>query len=86
VSTLWDLVPARDALVKRQRREAEEQFSRLTGPCPNCGAPAEVDMIDVSTHAGDLSFLPGLARCAWRCYDRDPEGYIEAVRALAVRA
>lgn len=68
----WSVREAKRAL-------AQAKANAEAGPCPNCGASADVDLIDVGTSWGDFGFLPGAADCSARCYDTDPEGYLRAV-------
>lgn len=76
----WDRFDALNALVTAARNAAQRKASDEIGPCPNCGAVAEVEMIDVTDYDG-VKFLPGLARCSARCYEREPEKYLAALQA-----
>jgi|GEM_PF-6519066 len=66
------------------RDAAEVAFHRALDlpPCPNCGGPSETDVLNV-TRCGDAMprFVAGhTIRCARRCWDADPVGYlVEAV-------
>lgn len=81
----WDDRGARRVLAemksKPKRTLAQAEANAQAGPCPNCGAPAEVDLIDVSTRVDELFFVPGVANCSARCYEADPEAYLRAVNA-----
>lgn len=73
--TFWDDKEARREL--ERRRLAEE-----VGPCPHCGAEAEIDLIDVtSLHDPYPMYVPGepSAKCSARCWEDDPEGYLAAL-------
>lgn len=48
--------------------------------CPNCGAKADVELIDVRQVGQPTEFLPGLFTCSASCFDEDPDAYLEAIR------
>lgn len=75
----WDTRDAEETIVEHERHRAAVEAAELAGPCPHCGAPAEVDMLDVSSMS-KRAYVPGQVRCSARCWERNPEGYITAVR------
>jgi hypothetical protein len=75
VSVWWSSTDYREASAAVERAK----INRDVGPCPFCGAAADIDMIDVSTAAG-TSFIPGEVRCSAQCWRNDPEGYVAAVK------
>lgn len=55
-------------------RAQREQYQ--SPPCPKCGAPSDVNWVEVSTMR-DLArhepvFLPSLRECSARCWENDP--------------
>ena len=77
MTACWDRQEAEAIIAGRSFDQVAEQAVRDAGPCPNCGAPAIVDLIDTSTmHA--RSWLPGIARCSANCFVDDPESYLAA--------
>lgn len=69
--TTWD---TSEALRARAQRDADE----AAGPCPHCGAKASVVLLCASTY-DEVRWLPGAIRCSERCYERDPDGYLDSV-------
>lgn len=65
---------------KEKRDAARRSFSERAGPCPNCGAPAEVELIEYGYEGARVA---GLASCSRRCWEEDPQGYIDAVKRQA---
>lgn len=65
---------AKGAVRAKTQREANE----AAGMCPNCGAPADVDLIDVSSFDRPY-FIAGTVHCSARCYERDPDAYLAAL-------
>lgn len=59
---------------------ARKQAVSEAGVCPNCGAPPNVEMINVSTFT-EAAFVPGEVDCSIRCWLKDPDAYIAAVNA-----
>jgi ribosomal protein L32 len=83
----WDRGPAyervRDLEKSRAREAAREAALEAAGVvvCPNCGADAEVHMLDVTTQMGKSEFVPGYFHCSASCWFEDPEGYLRAVES-----
>jgi hypothetical protein len=65
--------------------KARNQAVSDAGPCPNCGSPADVDMIiaPTLTPAGpESAWVPGEVRCSANCWLQDPDAYIAAVTGM----
>lgn len=79
----WDTHDAESTIREGYRRDAEQAAALEAGPCPHCGAPADVEVFDVTQMGGPPQFVPGRAHCSADCWELDPEGYLESVDALA---
>lgn len=61
---------------------AKARLAEQRGPCPNCGAPADVEAISVRASATEpYAFIAGIAKCSARCDLVTPDAYLVAVRA-----
>lgn len=69
----WD---EQDAVEVIARRDAIEGVT-----CPACGAPADVEMCNVSTPSA-AQFAPTYFKCSSRCWTKQPERYLDAVKGL----
>ena len=83
----WQVAEAA-AWKDRQKRQAiteaqQARFNAEVGPCPACGASANVEMIEVTFKFDDPQFVPGVARCSNECWRIDPDRYLAAVRQVA---
>lgn len=68
--------------VDAERIAAKRRLSEEHGRCPNCGAAADVDTIDVTERVGAAPmFFAGTIRCSARCYEHDLDAYLAAIRA-----
>lgn len=70
----WD---ARRLIAERAARALAEPAA----PCPACGAPSKLELINVSTIDGPR-YVPGYVSCSARCYTRDPDAYLAAMEAM----
>jgi hypothetical protein len=77
----WDVWRAEEELRDRARDEAQQRFNSEAGPCPNCGAAADVAVVDVTSFGQKYAFAPSVARCSARCDLLDPLGYLKAIQA-----
>lgn len=55
----------REAELEKAKREYDAP------PCPNCGADADVDWLELSTAAGTVRFMPASLDCSASCYERN---------------
>lgn len=70
---VWDTEEA-------SRTKAAREFAEAAGPCPNCGAPAQVAVIDITlTWGSPREYTPGLIHCSADCQEDDPDGYLAAI-------
>lgn len=75
--TIWNVRNAAHQLATMRARDE-------SGPCPHCGADADVGLIDV-TKFGDVipQFLwDQTAECSARCWLGDPAGYLTTVTGV----
>lgn len=69
---LDDLIEAAERTKDRLREAEQKRANDHSGPCPRCGEPSHVQLIETSSFIGPPSWLHGAASCDACHWTTDP--------------